>query len=323
MRTLVIIIPLVVILLIVGLASVYVVQEGQQAVITQFGKPVRVVTEAGLNIKTPFIQKVHRMEKRLLPWDGDPENMQTRDKKRIFIDVWARWKISDPMKFFQAVRTELGGYKILDDLVDSAVRDVVARYNLIQVVRSTDDELFYESEELEKDKEEEKPLEEKDKDKKGQRANMEKEILEAAGTELEERYGMKLTVVHIKRINYIESVRRTVYDRMKSERLRIARLFESEAEEEKNRILGRTRKELDQIEGEMEQKTAEIRGAADAEVIQIAAEGYSQSPEFYEFLRSLKAYKNALLENTRLILSTDNPFLKQLSAGQGQDKGGG
>jgi len=323
MRTLVIIIPLVVILLIVGLASVYVVQEGQQAVITQFGKPVRVVTEAGLNIKTPFIQKVHRMEKRLLPWDGDPENMQTRDKKRIFIDVWARWRISDPMKFFQAVRTELGGYKILDDLVDSAVRDVVARYNLIQVVRSTDDELFYESEELEKDKEEEKPLEEKDKDKKGQRANMEKEILEAAGTELEERYGMKLTVVHIKRINYIESVRRTVYDRMKSERLRIARLFESEAEEEKNRILGRTRKELDQIEGEMEQKTAEIRGAADAEVIQIAAEGYSQSPEFYEFLRSLKAYKNALLENTRLILSTDNPFLKQLSAGQGQDKGGG
>ena len=324
MRKLVIFIPLVVILLIVGLASVYVVQEGQQAVITQFGKPVRVVTEAGLNIKTPFIQKVHRMEKRLLPWDGDPENMQTRDKKRIFIDVWARWKISDPMKFFQAVRTELGGYKILDDLVDSAVRDVVARYNLIQVVRSTENELFYESEELEKGQEEEKQLEEeKDKDKKGQRANMEKEILEAAGTELEERYGMKLTVVHIKRINYIESVRRTVYDRMKSERLRIARLFESEAEEEKNRILGRTRKELDQIEGEMEQKTAEIRGAADAEVIQIAAEGYSQSPEFYEFLRSLKAYKKALMENTRLIMSTDNPFLKQLSAGQVQDEGGG
>ncbi|MBN2375881.1 MAG: protease modulator HflC [Sedimentisphaerales bacterium] len=319
MRKLVIFIPLIVILLIVGLASVYVVQEGQQAVITQFGKPVREVTKAGLNFKTPFIQKIHRMEKRLLPWDGDPENMQTRDKKRIFIDVWARWKISDPMKFFQAVRTEMGGYKILDDLVDSAVRDVVARYNLIQVVRSTDDELFYESEELEKDQEEEKQQQlEKDEEKKGQRANMEEEILEAAGTELEERYGMKLTVVHIKRINYIESVRRTVYDRMKSERLRIARLFESEAEEEKNKILGRTRKELDQIEGEMEQKTAEIRGGADAEVIRIAAEGYSQSPEFYEFLRSLKAYKKALMENSRLILSTDNPFLKQLSAGQGK-----
>ncbi len=142
---------LVVLVAIFAKASLYVVQEGQQAVITQFGKPVKEVTEAGLNSKMPFIQKVHRLEKRLLPWDGDPENMQTRDKKRIFIDVWARWRIVDPMKFFQAVRSEQRGYKILDDLVDSAVRDVVARYNLIEVVRSSNRELQYETEELAKD----------------------------------------------------------------------------------------------------------------------------------------------------------------------------
>lgn len=287
-------------------ASMYVVQEGEQAVITQFGKPVRVVTEAGLNFKTPFVQDVNRLEKRLLPWDGDPENMQTRDKKRIFIDVWARWKIVEPMKFFQAVRTEQRGYKILDDLVDSAVRDVVARYNLIEVVRSTNRELQYETEELARDAAAGREV------IKVGRAKMEAEILQVASTDLEERYGMELTVVHIKRINYIESVRREVYRRMQSERLRIAQLFKSEAIQEQNIILGLMRKELDGIEGEMEQKSAEIRGQADAEVIKIAAEGYSKSPEFYEFLRSLEAYKKTLRGGTRLIMSSDNKFLRQL-----------
>jgi len=287
-------------------ASLYVVQEGHQAVITQFGKPVNVVRDPGLNFKTPFIQTVNRLEKRLLPWDGDPENMQTRDKKRIFIDVWARWRIVDPMKFFQAVRTEQRGYKILDDLVDSAVRDVVARYNLIEVVRSSNRELQYETEELAEDAAAGREMITTG------RAKMEAEILEVASAALTERYGMELTVVHVKRINYIESVRRQVYLRMQSERLRIAQLFESEAKEEQNRILGRMRKELDVIQGEMQQKSAEIRGQADAEVIKIAAAGYSKSPEFYEFLRSLEAYRKTLGPGTRLILSSDNKFLTQL-----------
>ena len=304
--TAIIISILVILAAIFAKASFYVVQEGQQAVITQFGKPVRVVTEAGLNLKTPFIQEVHRLEKRLLPWDGDPENMQTRDKKRIFIDVWARWRIVDPMKFFQAVRTEQGGYKILDDLVDSAVRDVVARYNLIEVVRSSDRELQYESEELAKDAAAGREV------IKAGRAKMETEILQVASTDLKERYGMDLTVVHVKRINYIESVRRAVYERMKSERLRIAQLFKSEAQQEENIILGLMRKELDGIEGEMEQRSAEIRGQADAEVIKIAAEGYSKSPQFYNYLRSLEAYKKTLGRKTRLIMSSDNKFLGQL-----------
>jgi membrane protease subunit HflC len=144
------------------------------------------------------------------------------------------------------------------------------------------------------------------------RAKMEAEILEAASAQLKERYGMELADVHIKRINYIESVRKSVYERMISERMRIARLYESEAEEEKNKILGLMRKELDEIEGEMQQRSAEIRGDADAEVIKIAADAYSQSPEFYEFLRRLEAYKNTLGRGTQLILSTDNEFLQQL-----------
>ena len=255
----IIIIILVVLAAIFAKASLYVVQEGQQAVITQFGKPVNVVTEAGLNSKTPFIQKVHRLEKRLLPWDGDPENMQTRDKKRIFIDVWARWRIVDPMTFFQAVRTEQRGYKILDDWVDSAVRDVVARYNLIEVVRSSNRELQYETEELAKDVAAGREV------ITAGRAKMETEILQVARADLKGRCGMELTVVHVKRINYIESVRQAVYDRMKSERLRIAQLFKSEAQQEQNIILGLMPKELDGIEGDMEQRRADISWQVEAE----------------------------------------------------------
>jgi membrane protease subunit HflC len=287
-------------------ASTYTVPEGRQAVITQFGNPVRVRTEAGLYFKPPFVQKIHRLEKRLLPWDGDPENMQTADKKRIFIDVWARWRIVDPMKFFQAVRTEDRGYKILDDLVDSAVRDVVARNNLIEVVRSSNRQLLYESDELARD-----AASSQDRITVG-RAKMEAEILTVASVGLKEQYGMELSVVHIKRVNYIESVRKTVYDRMKSERVRIAKLFESEAEEEKNRILGLTTKELDGIKGEQQQRAAEIRGRANAEVIRIAAEAYGKSPEYYELLRHLETYKKTLGKGTRLVLSTDNDLLRHL-----------
>jgi membrane protease subunit HflC len=301
-----IILLLIIVAAVLAGGSLYIVQEGEQAVITQFGRPVRVVTEAGLNVKTPFIQKVNRLEKRLLPWDGAPEDMQTRDKKRIFIDVWARWRIVEPMTFFQAVRTERRGYGILDELVDSAVRDVVAANNLIEAVRSTNDELRYESEELAKEAAARREMIETG------RAKMEDRILKAASVDLKKQYGMELTEVHIKRINYVETVRQTVYDRMRSERMRIAQLFQSEAEEEKNRILGLTRKELDQIEGEMEQKSAEIRGEADAEVIAIAAEAFSKSPEFYEFLRRLELYKLTLGQRTHLVLSTDNELLGEL-----------
>ncbi len=294
----------------VGLYSaVYTVEEGKQAIVTQFGRPIDAVQEPGLHFKTPFIQEVHYLERRLLPWDGAPESMQTRDKKRIDIDVWARWRIVDPMKFFVKVRTEQRGQRILDDLVDSAVRDVVARHKLIDVVRKSNAELIYESEELERGPGD--VVEGRGRD------DVEEEIL--AGVDLTE-YGIELVKVRIKRVNYVSSVRKAVYDRMISERLRIARLYDSEAIEEENRILGQTRKELDQIEGEMEKASAELRGQADAQVIQLTAEAYGRSPEFYEFLRQLEVIKNTLGADTRLILSTQSELFRLLKDSGNQNR---
>jgi len=282
-------------------SSAYTVQEGKLAVITQFGKPMGSVEEPGLHFKMPFIQDVHYLEKRLLPWDGDPESMQTRDKKRIDIDVWARWRIVDPMKFFVKLRTEQRGQKILDDLVDSAVRDVVARHKLIDVVRKSNSPLVYESEELQRRASDQVTGQGRD--------TVEEEIL--SGVDMGS-YGMELVKVRIKRVNYVQSVRQTVYERMISERLRIARLYDSEAVEEKNKILGQTQKELDQIEGEMEKAAAEIRGSANAQVIQLTAEAYEQSPEFYEFLRRLEVFKQTFGPDTRLILSTESDLFRLL-----------
>jgi len=295
------------------IAGAYVVEEGRLAVVTQFGKPVRFVSDAGLKFKVPFVQEVSLLEKRLLPWDGAPESMQTRDKKRIFIDVWGRWKITDLETFYRAVRSEQRGQKILDDLVDSAVRNVVARNNLIDVVRSTNDPLTYENEELARSAEASR-----DEVTTG-RAAMETDILSEVQKAMmaddgeKSRYGMELSVVHVKRVNYVESVKETVHGRMRSERQRVAKLFESEAIEEQNRILGLTRLELDKIEGEMERESARIRGDADAKVIQMTAEAYGQSPEaleFYRFLRRLEVFRNSLDRNSRVILSTESDVFR-------------
>ena len=294
-------------------SSMFVVPEGQQAVVTQFGRPVKSVTEAGLQFKTPFIQDVHRIEKRLLPWDGDPQDMPTKDKRRISIDVWARWRIVDPMKFYKVVGTQQSALQRLDELVDSAIRAVIAKNNLIDAVRTSDKALEYESKELEKDW-----SERRERVVSG-RAIIEKETRQIASSGLEELYGMELVDVHIKRINYVKSVREKVYERMRSERMRIASLYESEAEEQRNRILGQTKKELDLIEGEMEQRSAEIRGEADAKVIHVTAKAFGQSPEFYSFLRQLEAYKKTLGRGTRLVLSTDSAFLKRLHDPSGGD----
>lgn len=294
--------------------SVYTVEEGQQVVITQFRRPIKAVTKAGVYLRIPFVQEINPLEKRILPWDGAPENMQTRDKQPIFIDVWARWRIVDPMKYFEVARAVTGA-KILDDLVDSAVRDVIATVPLIEAVRSTNDELTYESEELKKDSAaKQEQLSGPDAEGRMGRAKLEAAILaKVTAADLNETYGMELIAVRIKRINYTDSVRSTVYERMKSERIRISQLFESEGVEEQNRILGLMQKELDGIDGEAQQKSTEIRGDADAEVIRIAAGAYSKSPEFYAFLRQLEAYKAALATGTRLILSTDNEFFAQFN----------
>ena len=295
--------------IVVALASIlayfmtYIVEEGQQAVITQFGKPVNFVTDPGLKFRIPFIQSVHRLEKRLLPWDGAPENMQTGDKKRIYVDCWARWRIVDLETFFTNVQTEQNGQKILDDIVDSSVRDVIARNNLIDLVRTSKDR------ELVQENKIDRPNFSRDVVTTG-RMQIEEDILADASDSLESRYGMQLVAVHIKRVSYNDRVKDTVFERMRSERQLVAQLFESEAREEGNKISGLTRKELDSIEGEMTQKSAEIRGSADAEVIRLTAEAYGRNVEFFEFLQRLKMYKMALKKDTSLILSTNSDMFR-------------
>ncbi len=285
--------------------ATYIVPEGRQVVITQFGKPVKYVESPGLNFKIPLVQTVNMLEARLLPWDGEPENMQTRDKKRIFVDCWARWRIVDLETFYTNVRSENKGQKILDDIVDSSVRNIIAKNNLIDLVRTTDDKLEYETEELER------TAMSRDKVNTG-REKIEQAILASASENIQELYGIELVTVHIKRVKYNDRVRDTVFERMRSERERVASLFQSEAEEEGNRIQGLTRKELDQIEGQMKQQASEIRGRADAEVIKITAEAYSRNPEFFEFLQRLEMYKNSLSSDTSLILSTNSDMFRLL-----------
>jgi membrane protease subunit HflC len=283
--------------------STYIVNEGSQAVITQIGKPVRFISEPGLYFRIPFLQTVHTLEERILPWDGAPENMQTRDKKRIYVDCWARWRIVELQRYFTNVRSEQRGQKILDDIVDSAVRDVIAKNNLIDLVRTSNEKLVYESEELER------TATTRDEVESG-REEIERRILAVASRDLLEEYGMELVDVHIKRVKYSDQVRDTVYERMRSERERIAQLFQSEAEEDRNQIQGITRKQLDSIEGTMKQRSAEIRGEADAKVIAMTAESYGKAPEFFEFLQRLEMYKAALNSDTNLILSTDSEMFR-------------
>jgi membrane protease subunit HflC len=299
------IILLIVLLLVVVLRnSLYTVREGEQVVITQFRQPVRAVTEAGLRLKMPFTQRVNRFQKRLLKWDGYPENIPTKDKKNIFVDVWARWRISNLRTFYTSARTIQGGQKLLDDLVDSAVRDVVAAYDLIEVVRSSTREVSY-SIELEEDYRGRAPQITVGREKINQL------IRESASRSLR-RAGIELVDVRIKRINYVEQVRKSVHEQMISERKRIASLYLSEAKEQEEIILGETQRELEEIKGEAKGRSTEIRGEADAEVIGIYAEGISRSPEFYSFLRRLEAYRNSLGENTTLILTTDSDLLGTL-----------
>jgi len=303
----VVLVAVVILLLIAAKSCLFVVTEWEQVVVTQFGRPVeKDHTKAGLYWRTPFIQEVHRFSKRLLAWDGDPGSMPTKDKKNIFIDVYALWRIVEPRKFLVSVRSETGAQHNLDSRIDGAVRDVVGRYDLIEVVRSSDRELL-----LPAGIEQSGERREADKVKVG-REKMEAEILAQASQDLEQEIGVRLRDVRIKRINYVPNVQESVYKRMVAERLRIAKRYVSEAEGRQAVIQGETQLEIDEIEGDAYQKSTEIRGKADAEAIAIYAAAVNEAPEFFAFLRTIEAYKKTLGGRSRLVLTTDNEFLKYL-----------
>jgi len=309
-KKLVAIVPAIIFIIIILAGNpFYVLYEGRQAIITQFGKPIGdPKTEAGLHIKVPFIQKVNYFEKRILEWDGYPTEIPTKDKKYIFVDTTARWRISDPLKFFQSVYNERGAHARLDDIVDAAVRDAVTSHNLISIVRSTN-RIIKELEALKEGKEfiEEGALEEI----RIGREEIRKEILVRA-KELTPRYGIELIDVRIKRVNYIEEVRQKVYERMIAERKRAAEEYRSEGRGIRAEIEGKTEKELKAILSDAYKKSQKIKGQADAQSTQIYADAFSRDKEFFSFLKTLETYKNTIDDETTVILTTDADYFRYL-----------
>ena len=294
---------------IVAMDGFYVVDETEQAVITQFGNPVgEAVTEPGLNFKIPFIQTANYFEKRYLEWDGDRNQVPTKDKKFIFVDTYARWQITDPLQYFQRLGDERGAQSRLDDILDGETRNAIAAHDLVELIRSTNREPI--SEGIIADI-----------------VNDSLEVIETGRDEIQEQIqelanqrasdlGIAVLDFRFKRINYVEEVRRTVYDRMISERNRIADKFRSEGQGESSRINGEKERELLRIQSEAFREAETIRGKADAEAAAIYNQSYNRSRsarELYDFTKSMEAYISTIDKETSLIISTDSEFYKFLN----------
>ena len=295
--------------LIVLSSSAYQVHEVNQVIITQFGNPVgEPVIEPGLHFKVPFIQQVNYFEKRFLEWDGNPNQVPTRDKRFIWVDTYARWRIVDPLRFLQRLRDERGAQSRLDDILDGETRNSVARYDLIEIVRSTNrnpDDVLVESEE------EAAILDEIEMGRQAIAA----EILERAALSTAD-LGIELLDLRLKRINYVEEVQQDVFARMIAERQRIAEEFRSEGQGEAARIGGERERDLAQIQSEAYRTAEELRGVADAKATAIYADAYNRDPDFYAFRKSMETYELTMDPTTIFILGTDNELLKYLEQPQ-------
>ena len=282
-------------------ASAYTVREYEQVVITQFGKPVgEPITEAGLHFLTPFVQDVNRFDKRLQEWDGDANQIPTSDKRFIWVDTTARWRIVDPLLFLQTVRSETGAQARLDDIIDSATRDQISAQNLVELVRNSNRVLEVPREDTGED---DLTLSTQDVERvEVGRDAIAKRILEAAAP-LATQYGIELKDVRLKRINYREDVQRAVFERMVSERNRIAERYRSEGQGRRAEILGEREREQKRISSEAERQALEIKARADAEAARIYADAYDADPEFYAFWRTLDTYREVVGDNHTLVLS--------------------
>ena len=291
-------------LVIAGQAA-YTVSETEQVIITQFGEPVGdPVVSPGLHFKIPFIQRSNFFEKRFLEWDGNPNQVPTRDKRFIWVDTYARWRIVDPLLFFQRLRDERGAQSRLDDILDGETRNAVARHDLIELVRSSNrdpEDVLIESEE------EAAILEEIARG----RREVTRQILETAAGRTAD-LGIELLDLRFKRINYVEEVQQDVFARMIAERQRIAEEFRSEGQGESARIHGERERELAQIQSEAYRRAEELRGEADANATSIYAEAYNRDGDFYAFTKSLETYEATMDPSTLFILGTDSELLQFL-----------
>jgi membrane protease subunit HflC len=303
MRALVALAIAVVLLVILVPSAVFIVNEQEQVIITRFGEPIGdAITEPGLKVKIPFIDKTNYFDKRWLEWDGDTNEVPTADKKYIAIDTYARWRIADPLLYFQVVQNEQGAQSRLDDIIDGETRNVVASYDLIELVR-TSNRKFEVDEELKKLIQVDVP--EIDHG----RSDLEQEILDNAA-DVTPDFGIELVDVRFKRINYRQEVREKVFDRMISERKQIAERYRSEGQGRAAEIRGQMERELKRIRSEAYQRSQELRGEADATATRIYADAYSVDPKFYAFIKTLESYEKSLSSDTRLLLTTDSEFLQ-------------
>ena len=291
--------------LIVSSSMFYIVDETQQVIITQFGDPVGdAITDPGLHWKVPFIQTANYFDRRFLEWDGLANQVPTRDKRFIWVDTYARWRISDPLLFFQRVTDERGAQTRLDDILDGETRNAVARHDLVEVVRTSNRDP--ETVQVDIDSADAVLAQIQ-----VGRSAITEEIHEAAqrrATDL----GIEILDLRFKRINYVDEVRRDVFNRMIAERNRIAERYRSEGEGESARIDGERERELQRIQSEAYRTAQEISGVADAEATRIYAEAYNLDPEFYAFLKSMETYEVTADESTIMILTTDSDLLRFL-----------
>lgn len=305
---------IIIIVLLIGFImflSAYTIHETKQVVITQFGKPVgEPIIEPGIHFKLPFIQTANYFEKRFLEWDGDPNQVPTKDKRFIWVDTYARWRISDPLLFFQRLRDERGAHSRLDDILDGEVRNAIANHNLEEIVRSTNRQVALDEElTLGENAEVLSEIE-------IGRGQITDEIFESASKRIQDSdLGIEVLDFRIKRIDYVEDVRRKVYERMVSERQRIADKYRSEGQGEASKILGEKDRELKRIQSEAYKTAQEIKGEADAEAALIYAKAYdsdAQSRDFYQFTKTMETFQSTIDKETRLILSTEGEFYRYL-----------
>ena len=320
---------LVLAVLIVVSGTFYRVNETEQVIITQFGKPVGgPITSPGLHLKTPFIQTVRRFDKRILEWDGETDQIPTLEKRFILLDTTARWRIINPLRFLQSVGNEQSAQSRLDDIVESAARDVVSAHPLIQVVRNFQRVLPEETEDMggagaaaltEADVAAQALALSIRRGALSEQLGREKlsELMLKGALDNMPDLGIQLIDIRVKRINYVREVEEEVYKRMISERQRVASRFRSEGDGESAEIQGQMERELDQISSEAYRKAEEIIGQGDAEAARIYAEAYSVDAEFYSYLQTLETYKHTMKENASLLLTTDSDFYRYLKEGAG------
>ena len=286
----------------------YIVSETQQVVITQFGRPVgEPITAAGVHFKMPFVQTANFFEKRFLEWNGDPNEVPTKDKRFLLVDTYARWRITDPLKFFQRLQNERGALSRLDDIIDGETRNAIANHTVVEIVRSTNREVL-----LDPDLAEEEQMTTLDAVDTGRLDIM--AIILAEAQKRTSDLGIEILDVRFKRINYNREVQRTVYQRMIAERTRIAERFRSEGLGESARIRGEKERELKAIQSDAFRQAQEIKGRADAEASAIYAAAYNRDAEFYRFYKTMEVYPTTLDKDAWLVLTTEGDFFKYMDS---------